>query len=117
MTILTLLIDAVPFALYTVLLFKSLGTWKMLRNKVRCGSYTSDDCRSSYRRKINLLMAILSLLTLCTLTFMASNAYALFMFDRTLLSVRVFQLFVVSNCAAYWLVLDLISRDASLEEA
>lgn len=28
------------------------------------------------------------------------------------MSMRVFQMFVLSNCMAYWLILDLITKDA-----
>lgn len=106
-------INAIPFVLYTVLLFKSFRIWRRLRKK-------ADGTRPLYypalqweiRKKVNLLMAVLALVSLCSVTFMASNIYALLMLDKTFLSLKVFQMFVVSNCAAYWLVLDLISKDA-----
>lgn len=116
---LTLLVDATPFLLYSLLLVKSLTTWRRLSLRIDiqesdpfCGEYS----RARNRSKTNMLSAILFLLTLGTLTFMASNAYALAVLDKTFLSMRVFQMFVVSNCAAYWLVLDLISRNASPDE-
>ena len=108
-----IMVNAVPFVLYTVLLFKSLLIWRRLRKK-------ADGAKPLYypamqwevRRKVNLLIAVLALVSLCSVTFMASNIYALLMLDSTFLSLKVFQMFVVSNCAAYWLVLDLVSKDA-----
>lgn len=107
------MINAVPFVLYTLLLFKSFLIWRRLRKK-------TDGVKPLYypvrqwevRKKVNLLMAVLALVSLCSVTFMASNIYALLMWEKTFLSLKVFQMFVVSNCAAYWLVLDLISKDA-----
>lgn len=118
---LDIFIDAVPFVLYTVLLIKAALVWKIVRRKVvqcegqQCHTWTPDRVARE-RNKANLLLCILLLLLLCTLTFMAANAYALVTYETTFLSLRVFQMFVVGNCAAYWLVLDLISRNASVEE-
>jgi hypothetical protein len=58
-------------------------------------------------------MALLLLVSVCTIVFMISNVYTLQVMGKTLLSLRVFQMFVVGNCAVYWLVLDLITRDTS----
>lgn len=69
------------------------------------------------RRKEARLAAVLLLLTVCTLTFMAANAYVLGTYGKTLLSMRVFQMFVLSNCVAYWLILDLITKDAREDDA
>lgn len=96
-----LLIDGILFMMYLALLVKQGFIWRRMSTRCRM----SGTCRS------NLLFAILALLTLCTLTFMAANAYVLAAFEKTLLSIRVFQMFVVSNCLAYWLVLDLISAE------
>lgn len=94
-----LLVNAVPFLLYGALLFKLYSAWRRVRSM-------EDRCRETR------LAAVLLLLTVCTLTFMAANAYALEVYGKTFLSLRVFQMFVLSNCAAYWLVLDLITKDA-----
>lgn len=96
-------IVALPFILYTALLFKLFFVWRNV---------------SSFERKPEArLAAILLLITVCTLTFMAANAYMLVVYGKTLLSTRVFQMFVLSNCMAYWLVLDLITKDASEADA
>lgn len=94
-----LFVNAVPFLLYGALLFKLYSAWRRVRSM-------EDRCRETR------LAAVLLLLTVCTLTFMAANAYALEVYGKTFLSLRVFQMFVLSNCAAYWLVLDLITKDA-----
>lgn len=94
-----LLVNAVPFLLYGALLFKLYSAWRRVRSM-------EDRCKEAR------LAAVLLLLTVCTLTFMAANAYALGVYGKTFLSLRVFQMFVLSNCAAYWLVLDLITKDA-----
>jgi len=94
-----LLVNAVPFLLYGALLFKLYSAWRRVRSM-------EDRCKEAR------LAAVLLLLTVCTLTFMAANAYALEVYGKTFLSLRVFQMFVLSNCAAYWLVLDLITKDA-----
>ena len=111
----SLIIDLVPFVLYSALLLKAVKVWRWL--SARLPKEDRRNCTtcilSVERRKTNLLMAILLLLTLCTLAFMASNLYALIVMDRTLLSIKVFQMFVISNCAVYWLVLDLIIKDAT----
>jgi len=93
------LINLVPFLLYTALLVKLVVSWRRIRKM-------KDRCREAR------LTAVLLLITLCTLTFMAANAHALLFYGKTLLSFRVFQMFVLGNCAAYWLVLDLITTDS-----
>ena len=94
-----LFVNAAPFLLYGALLFKLYSAWRRVRSM-------EDRCRETR------LAAVLLLLTVCTLTFMAAYAYALEVYGKTFLSLRVFQMFVLSNCAAYWLVLDLITKDA-----
>lgn len=94
-----LVVTTVPFLLYTALLAKLFFAWRKVT--------VMED-----RVKEARLAAILLLLTICTLTFLAANAYALQAYGKTLLSMKVFQMFVLSNCAAYWLVLDLITKDA-----
>lgn len=94
-----LFVNAVPFLLYGALLIKLYSAWRRVRSM-------EDRCKEAR------LAAILLLITVCTLTFMAANAYALEVYGKTFLSLRVFQMFVLSNCAAYWLVLDMITKDA-----
>lgn len=112
-----ILIDAIPFVIYSMLLVKAGKVWKRLiatlpktelRGRRGCQIHVE-------RRKTNLLMAILMLLTLCTLVFMASNIYTLIALEKTLLSIKVFQMFVVGNCVFYWLVLDLVVKDVTTE--
>lgn len=106
------LINTTPFALYTLILIKLFQVWRIagvtkMRSEPPMSSVEKRECKQA-----NLLMAILALLTICTLTFMAANAYALLKMETTLLSMKVFQMFVIGNCAAYWLVLELITRDS-----
>lgn len=95
-----LAVSATPFIIYSALLIKLFLVWKAV-------------FRVKDRKQESRLVAILLLMTLCTLTFMAANAYMLEVYGKTLLSMRVFQMFVLSNCMAYWLILDLITKDAS----
>lgn len=97
--LLNLLVDAVPFLIYSALLIKLAVSWRTV-------------FRVADRKRETRLAAILLLITVCTLTFMVANAYALHAYGKTFLSMKVFQMFVLSNCAAYWLVLDLITKDA-----
>ena len=99
-----LLVTAAPFLLYSVLLAKLFLVWKRV-------------FRVKDRHREARLAAILLLMTLCTLTFMAANAYVLEAYGKTLLSMRVFQMFVLSNYVAYWLILDLITKDAREDDA
>ena len=113
-------IDFIPFALYTILLFKSVRVWRSLRTAMaHCEERRNCPTPKRFeaeRRKTNLLMALLLLVSVCTIVFMISNVYTLQVMGKTLLSLRVFQMFVVGNCAVYWLVLDLIMRDTSDDE-
>lgn len=97
-------IAAAPFLLYTALLIKLFLVWKRV-------------FRVKDRKQEARLAAILLLMTVCTLTFMAANAYVLEVYGKTLLSMRVFQMFVLSNCMAYWLILDLITKDAGEDQS
>ena len=99
-----LFVNAVPFLLYSALLAKLFLVWKRV-------------FRVKDRHREARLAAILLLMTLCTLTFMAANAYVLEAYGKTLLSMRVFQMFVLSNYVAYWLILDLITKGAREDDA
>ena len=99
-----LFVNAAPFLLYGALLFKLYSAWRRVRSM-------EDRCKEAR------LAAILLLMTLCTLTFMAANAYVLVTYGKTLLSMRVFQMFVLSNYVAYWLILDLITKGAREDDA
>lgn len=99
-----LFVNAVPFLLYGALLVKLYSAWRRVRSM-------EDRCRETR------LAAVLLLLTVCTLTFMAANAYVLEAYGKTLLSMRVFQMFVLSNYVAYWLILDLITKGAREDDA
>lgn len=92
-------VSALPFLLYSALLIKLFVVWKRI-------------FRVKDRHQEARLAAILLLMTVCTLTFLAANAYTLHVSGKTLLSMKVFQMFVLSNCMAYWLILDLITKDA-----
>jgi hypothetical protein len=97
-------IAAAPFVLYTALLIKLVLVWKRV-------------FKVKDRPREARLAAILLLMTVCTLTFMIANAYVLQVYGKTLMSVRVFQMFVLSNCLVYWLTLDLITKAASENDA
>lgn len=93
-------ITAAPFLLYASLLCKLVASWQKVR-------------KIKDRAKEGRLAAVLGVLAICTLLFMVANAYAIHMWGKTFLSFRVFQMFVLGNCVAYWLVLDLVTREAA----
>ena len=110
------LISGTTFAIGIMFYWLASNVWTMgqqyivIRNMPTPGSL-------AYKQREARLAAILLLLTVCTLTFMAANAYVLGAYGKTLLSIKVFQMFVLSNCMAYWLVLDLITKDAREDDA
>ena len=92
-------VTIVPFLLYGALLAKTTVSWLKVR-------------KMADRKKERRLAALLGILALCTLSFIAANAYAIHLWGNTFLTFRVFQMFVVGNYIAYWLVLDLVSGAA-----
>lgn len=99
---LDVVVMALPFLLYSGLLVKLIWSWIKVRRMPHC-------------KRESRLAAILGMMTICTLTFMAANWYAIHMWGSTFLSFRVFQMFVLANCVAYWLVLDLVAGEAERE--
>ena len=95
-------ITVLPFLLYSGLLVKLVWSWIKVR-KMPNG------------KRGSTLTALLGMLTICTLTFMVANGYAIHIWGSTFLSFRVFQMFVLANCVAYWLVLDLVAGEADRE--
>lgn len=102
MHLLDFLITAVPFVIYSATLVKLHVVW--------CGVRQCKECARCKR-----LASVVGILAVCTLLFIIANAYALLDLGKTLFSMRVFQMFVVGNCVAYWLVLDLVAKDADHE--
>lgn len=92
-----LFIDFLPFVLYTGLLGKMLYSWISLRG-------VDQKSRSP-------LAAILLLACVVIVLFIASNVYALAVYGKTFLSIRVFQMFVIGNCVLYWALIDLLVRN------
>lgn len=93
-----LFINFLPFILYTGLLGKLFVSWLSLRC-IREGGKTA-------------LAAILLLASVTIVLFLASNVYTLAVYGKTFLSIRVFQMFVIANCLVYWVLIDLVVRDA-----
>ena len=95
-------IKFVPFLIYGLLLVKLFVSYQKIHgihDKVR-------------ERKLTALIAMLAL---CTVLFMAANAYAIEFMNKTLLSIRVVQIFAIGNCLLYWLVIDFVSEEADLD--
>ena len=99
---LDVLITVLPFLLYSGLLIKLIWSWSKVR-------------RMPHGKRGSALTALLGMMTICTLTFMVANAYAIHIWGSTFLTFRVFQMFVLANLVAYWLVLDLIVGVAERE--
>lgn len=100
---LNLLIDLVPFLIYGAVLLKVWGSWRQVK--------TSPD---EVRR--NRMVAVLILLSVVVVCFLAGSAYTYIAYGKSYLSIRVFQLFVVGNCAVYWLLLDILTKDSVPEQ-
>ncbi len=97
------LVDAAPFVLYAAVLHKLYKSWVKIKQM-------SDVVRKHTLVPVIMIMALVSGIAL------ASNIYALVAYGQTYMSLRVFQLFLAGNCAAYWLMLDIIVKDAAPHE-
>lgn len=97
------IIDISPFAIYAAVLVKLYRSWKTVRA-------TSDETQK------NRLAAVMTLLAVVIAVLLASNVYALTVYGKTYMSLRVFQLFLVGNCAVYWLLIDLLTKSALPEQ-
>lgn len=93
-----MIVDFLPFVIYTGLLGKMLMCWRSLK-------VLDEKSRSP-------LAAIMLLACIVIVLFLVSNVYALSVYGKTFLSIRVFQMFVLGNCIVYWLLIDLLVRNA-----
>tara|TARA_R110002124_G_scaffold208224_3_gene374640 strand:- start:39 stop:359 length:321 start_codon:yes stop_codon:yes gene_type:complete len=96
--LLTHFVDYGIFLAYSVLLWQTLASWRHLK-------------RVTNKRKESILNAILLVMVISILTFVAANAYMLQYRGETLLSIRLFQIFVVANFFVYWLMITLLRRE------
>lgn len=96
------LVDFGIFLGYGFLLFQTVRSWFRLRHINR-------------KRHVNLLSVLVVLMTVCVMLFISANYYMLEVMGQTLLSIRVFQVFVLCNGIVYWLVLSLIKREVDDE--
>lgn len=100
---LNLFIDLLPFVLYTGLLGKLFVSWLSLKG-IKEGSR-------------HPLAAVMLLASVTIVLFIASNVYALAVYGKTFLSIRVFQMFVIANCIVYWVLIDLLVRGARKQDS
>ena len=98
-TLINMTIDSVPFLLYGAVLLKVLQCWKKVK-------VAADPTR---RHRMASILILFSVVVICLL---GANGYALLVYGKTYLSIRGFQLFLVVNCAVYWLVLDILTKDS-----
>lgn len=102
-------IDYIPFLIYALLIGKIVMSWVAMK-----------EIDPTSRSK---LAAPLILVVLVALIFMVANVYALAVFGKTFLSIRVYQMFVIGNCVAYWVLISILvnmakkqaSSDTALE--
>lgn len=87
-------IDYIPFVIYALLIGKIVMSWRGLKG-------IDDQSRSK-------LAAPLLLVVLVSLIFMIANVYALAVFGKTFLSIRVYQMFVIGNCVAFWALINIV---------
>lgn len=91
-------VDYAIFLCYSVLLWQTLASW--LKLKGRKG-----------KRNESTLTALLLLMVISILAFVSANAYMLQYRGETLLTMRMFQIFVVGNFVVYQLVLTLLRKE------
>lgn len=103
-TALSTLLDYGIFAVYGAISCQLVSTWWRFRH-----------CQG--RRQETLLSLLLLFMIFSVLVFVAANAYLLSYTGQTLLSMRIFQMFVIANGFVYWLILTLIRRGGSLNGA
>lgn len=98
--LLTHVVDYAIFLGYSVLLWQTLSSWLYLK-------------RIADKRKESLLTAILLVMMISILAFVGANAYLLQYRGETLLSMRLFQIFVVANFFVYWLMITLLRKEVA----
>lgn len=99
-TVLTYFVDYAIFLGYSILLWQTLTSWLQLR-------------RSNGRKRESILTALLLVMMISILAFVAANLYLLQYRGETLLSMRLFQIFVVANFFVYWLIITLLRREVA----
>lgn len=97
--IIDMLVDLTPFVIYLAVLGKIYRSWKLIKAE-------ADEARR------NKLAAVLLILTVVIALFLGSNVYALAVYGKTYLSLRMFQLFIIGNCIVYWLLIDVVTKDS-----
>lgn len=91
-------LDYSIFLVYSALLWQAISCWwqmKSLKDK----------------RKESLLNALVIVMIVSILTFVGANAYMLTYRGETLLTMRMFQVFVMANFFVYWLILALLKKE------
>lgn len=91
-------VDYLIFLGYSVLLWQTLTSWWHLR-------------KITDKRKEAILTSLLLVMMISILTFVGANAYMLQYRGETLLSMRLFQIFVMANFFVYWLILTLLRKE------
>jgi len=92
-------VDYSIFLVYSVLLWQALSCWFHMN-------------RLKDKRKESLLNALVIVLIISILAFVGANAYMLTYRGETLLTIRMFQVFVMANFFVYWLILALLRKEA-----
>lgn len=98
--LLTNFVDYAIFLGYAILLWHSVAAWLHLK-------------KVADKRKESLLTAILLVMMISILAFVGANLYLLQYRGETLLSMRVFQIFVVANFFVYWLIITLLRKEVA----
>lgn len=98
--LLTNVVDYAIFLGYSVLLWQTLSSWWHLK-------------KVTDKRKESILTALLLVMMISILAFVGANAYLLQYRGETLLSMRLFQIFVVANFFVYWLMITLLRKEVA----
>lgn len=92
-------LDYSIFLVYSILLWQAISCWIHMK-------------RLKDKRKESLLNSLIIVLIISILAFVGSNAYMLTYRGETLLTIRMFQVFVMANFFVYWLILALLRKEA-----
>lgn len=93
-------VDYLTFLGYSVLLWQALSSWNDLR-------------KISDKRKESTLTALLMVMVISILAFVGANAYMLQYRGETLLTMRIFQIFVIANLLVYWITLAHLRKEVA----
>lgn len=92
-------VDSAIFFGYSLLMWQTVQTWFCLK-------------KTKKSKRESTLSALIVVMAFSILAFVFANAYMLYYLGETLLTMRLFQIFVMANFFVYWLILNLLKKEA-----